>query len=691
MVSHLADYWWQQQRRGYRSQGHQIATILETDIGFYSNGCGTWKPIATGQNNELIPRSFDKGTFAVGSDIAPDIYSAEAVEGETCNWFILSAFAGNAQDIITAGSGTLRGIVQIPPNAAGFRSYGCEVWRPILELPSEEASTRFGDGEHIVGVHIAPGIYTTPNSSKSRCLWKRSAGFSGSNSDVAALRNAVGKAIVAIPETDATFEAHGCGEWRPLSLRDRDDAPQTHFANGTWGVNIELQPGTYVAKAPTSSYCFWSRMASLKGEPQDMIGSDAVPNHAVMTVFDSDAGVYSDGCGTWNRVNTETTIEHQPATEFSDGVYIVGSDIAAGVYRADRADPGETCYWSRISGFTGDHFERISLYASKGPAIATILSTDLGFRSVNCGNWRLELPSEEEFEPAETFADGTFAVGTDILPGNYRADYSGSSPCTWRRMSDFTWNTGVITEVRTDSPTIATIRQTDVGFASSGCGQWTPLQIDPQSDSIKEWFDDGTYKVGADIEPGTYISQTWHTQQCRWARLSSFTADDTAIITQGSSPGRWIVKIEAQDEGFTSNGCGAWFPLANDKTDKSASSDVIGSAPTDGVGTASHGDTRKLEDERLLHNIFFTDGMHRVGIDVLPGVYSADIGHAIYTEGEFVPACSWRRLAGFRHQSFDTLQEGFARGRHTIRILPSDTAFQTKNCGRWHLVSPHSK
>jgi hypothetical protein len=70
-------------------------------------------------------------------------------------------------------------------------------------------------------------------------------------------------------------------------------------------------------------------------------------------------------------------------------------------------------------------------------------------------------------------------------------------------------------------------------------------------------FSDGTYRVGADIQAGTYRSTVTSTD-CYWARLRGFggTLDDIIANYIGNSP--TIVTIAATDVGFESDRCGGW-------------------------------------------------------------------------------------------------------------------------------------
>jgi hypothetical protein len=66
---------------------------------------------------------------------------------------------------------------------------------------------------------------------------------------------------------------------------------------------------------------------------------------------------------------------------------------------------------------------------------------------------------------------------------------------------------------------------------------------------------DGTFEVGVDIQPGTYVSAP-PAVNCYWARLSSSNTSD--IIANNNSSGQSVVTIEPGDKLFESSGCSEW-------------------------------------------------------------------------------------------------------------------------------------
>ena len=72
------------------------------------------------------------------------------------------------------------------------------------------------------------------------------------------------------------------------------------------------------------------------------------------------------------------------STTFGDGQYVVGTDIAPGYYRGDG---GQSCYWARLSGFSGTTDEILANGTPTAAVVLRILDTDAGFETQGCGEW----------------------------------------------------------------------------------------------------------------------------------------------------------------------------------------------------------------------------------------------------------------------------------------------------------------
>ena len=103
-----------------------------------------------------------------------------------------------------------------------------------------------------------------------------------------------------------------------------------------------------------------------------------------------------------------------------------------------------------------------------GPGVITILATDAGFKTENCGTWS---PLPATGTQATSFGDGAYAVGIAIAPGTYTT--SGSSDCYWEKDQNYTGDeTSIISNNNVSGPVTLTIPASTKEFKPQGCGTW---------------------------------------------------------------------------------------------------------------------------------------------------------------------------------------------------------------------------
>lgn len=150
--------------------------------------------------------------------------------------------------------------------------------------------------------------------------------------------------------------------------------------------------------------------------------------------------------------------------------------------------------------------------------------------------------------PGTTFGDGVFRIGAGgIPPGTYRTP--GTTNCYWARLSVF-GGSDILANGVGSGPAVVTIFSDDGAFESTGCGTWR-LNAPAVPTATPG---DGTWRVGVDIQPGTYRSSGG--DPCYWARLYGFAGNSQSEIHLGSGP--TVVTIAPTDVGFESRKCGTW-------------------------------------------------------------------------------------------------------------------------------------
>jgi hypothetical protein len=151
------------------------------------------------------------------------------------------------------------------------------------------------------------------------------------------------------------------------------------------------------------------------------------------------------------------------------------------------------------------------------------------------------------------FGDGTYLVGTDIQPGLYRTD--GTTRCYWERLSGVSGDfDAILANESVDGQAYVEVFPTDVAFSTRRCGRWEPATDDRPD--VSGGFGDGTYRVGIDIQPGTYRSTGG--SSCYWVRLGNLDGDFDAINANDNADGQAYVEILPTDVAFSTDDCGTW-------------------------------------------------------------------------------------------------------------------------------------
>jgi hypothetical protein len=166
-------------------------------------------------------------------------------------------------------------------------------------------------------------------------------------------------------------------------------------------------------------------------------------------------------------------------------------------------------------------------------------------------------PTTDTLGPAPEppgFGDGTYLVGTDVQPGLYRTD--GATTCSWRRLSDLSGDYDAIlaSDYFSDGQAYVEILPTDGAFSTDDCGRWAPVSVG--GPDVSGGFEDGTYLIGSDIQPGTYRSTGG--SSCYWQRLSDVSGAYDAVLAWEFSDGQAYVEVLPTDVAFSTDDCGTW-------------------------------------------------------------------------------------------------------------------------------------
>ncbi|MEU1078436.1 MULTISPECIES: hypothetical protein [unclassified Streptomyces] len=157
---------------------------------------------------------------------------------------------------------------------------------------------------------------------------------------------------------------------------------------------------------------------------------------------------------------------------------------------------------------------------------------------------------------------------------------------------------------------------------------------------------DGTFQVGPDIRPGTYVS-TGNKDGCYWERSKDASGSTDAILANDNVTGASYVTVAASDKIFKSSDCADWH-LLDPK------------APAKGAPrTTLKGD----------------GGMFKVGTDVAPGTYKS--------AGNKDDQCYWERAKDASHSTEAVLANENVSGTAIVRIGAGDAYFKSSGCQDW--------
>lgn len=155
----------------------------------------------------------------------------------------------------------------------------------------------------------------------------------------------------------------------------------TYFSDGTYRIGTDIPAGTYRTRRDAAG-CYWERESGFSGSSSDIKANNFTNAHDVVTIDPSDAGFKTNGCGIWT--SDLSALTQSPTAPFSDGTWIVGTDISSGTWSAPG---GSGCYWARLSDFKGGLSSVIANDAGSTNPIVTINPSDVGFVGHDCGQW----------------------------------------------------------------------------------------------------------------------------------------------------------------------------------------------------------------------------------------------------------------------------------------------------------------
>jgi len=194
--------------------------------------------------------------------------------------------------------------------------------------------------------------------------------------------------VADLAASDALFNSEACAHStssQPESSAVSTSSPSPvrqfiTFDSGTKVVGTDIQPGTYRTRRAQPG-CYLARLRGFSGALDDIISNELSNAPVVVTILATDKGFRSENCDTWTSDLSQIT---SSKSSFSDGDFIVGTDMTPGTYRNAAA---QGCYWARLKGFGHTLDDILANDNTDVQTVVTIAASDGGFESANCGTW----------------------------------------------------------------------------------------------------------------------------------------------------------------------------------------------------------------------------------------------------------------------------------------------------------------
>ena len=197
------------------------------------------------------------------------------------------------------------------------------------------------------------------------------------------------------------------------------------------GSTLSAYRGSYSPKPSTYSYRWYRGSKPISKATKSKYKLNTADRGKKISVR---VTVKRKNYSTITTASSAVTIYKPARTVISrDGTYKVGSKLKPGLYKSTGS--GTSCYWERLSGFSGSSYDIEANHFGEARQYVRILASDRGFKTARCGKWTT-VPNTGPQKSSMT-ADGMYRVGIDIKAGTYFGTSSGSS-CYWEVLTDFT-------------------------------------------------------------------------------------------------------------------------------------------------------------------------------------------------------------------------------------------------------------
>jgi len=235
----------------------------------------------------------------------------------------------------------------------------------------------------------------------------------------------------------------------------------------------------------------------------------------------------------------------------SQGTYLVGEDIQAGLYRGDAGQGlGGSCYWARLKDLSGGLDSILANDNAEGQFYIQVAETDKALEVACDVVFMPDLPAPVAQFP-EQLPPGMYLVGVDIQAGMYRgiAGQGFGDSCYWARLKDLSGGLySLLANDNAGGQFYLEVLTSDKALETA-CDLSYLAALPAPATTFPDTIDPGMYLVGVDIQPGIYKGQagTDFSQSCYWQRIVNLTGDLYSIIANDNATGQFYVQVAATD------------------------------------------------------------------------------------------------------------------------------------------------
>jgi hypothetical protein len=199
-------------------------------------------------------------------------------------------------------------------------------------------------------------------------------------------RPAIEEPASTSPTTTVPAPSPGQTDTPPSTILERPDFHGLAEEDPRLTVGQHIRPGRYLSESRVW-VCYWERLSGLGGTDAEIIANGFLPGgHVIVDVLPSDVALASQGCSEWQAYVPPAT----PVTTFTDGDWLVGSDVPPGRYRALNGNHGPVpCFWERASGFAHTPDEVLAYDRPGTNPLSVELHAGERFTTDSCGYWTL--------------------------------------------------------------------------------------------------------------------------------------------------------------------------------------------------------------------------------------------------------------------------------------------------------------